>query len=240
VRLTAVPHQQTWAEFVRENGYHWPRLLLALDSAWDRRSAQASLPRWIANGWTQPGDLGVSIHPAFTGKGACVSCLYLQDKELPSEDKLIADAIGVPELVDRVRQFLHTGEGLPLSFLSLVAERLGRPQSDITPFVGRPVRDLYVVGICGGAVLPLGAAGVPDASLHVPLAHQSALAGVLLAASYIRSLTDAAFADTRVARIDLLKPIGEIESLPMLKRGDGRCICEDADYLNAYERKWSS
>ena len=238
--LTAIAHKQSWAEFADENGYQWPRLLLALDSAAARRSAQASLPQWIANSWTQPGDLGVSVHPTFSGDSACVSCLYLQDKELPSEDKLIADAIGVPELVDQVRQFIHTGEGLQLPFLNVVAQRLGLDQSNIEPFVGRPVRDLYVVGICGGAVLPLGAAGVPDASLHVPLAHQSALAGIVLAASYMRSLSEAAFTDTRLARIYLLKALPELEPLPMLKRGDGRCICEDADYLRAYERKWSA
>jgi hypothetical protein len=139
-----------------------------------------------------------------------------------------------------VRQFLHTGEGLQLPFLNLVAQRLGLAQTDVEPFVGRSVRDLYVVGICGGAVLPLGVAGVPDASLHVPLAHQSALAGILLAASYMRSLSEAAFTDTRVVRIDLLKTLRELEALPMLKRGDERCICEDADYLRAYERKWSA
>jgi hypothetical protein len=237
--LGVVPHRKTWAAFVTEHGYEWPRVLLALDSATDRRSAQGSLPRWIANSWTQPGDLGVSVHPVFTGEGACVSCLYLQDGVLPSEDRLIADALKIPELVDQVRQFLHTSEGLQLPFLSLVAERLGRPIDAIAPFVGRPIRDLYVVGICGGAVLPLGEAGVPDPSLHVPLAHQSALAGVLLAASYARSLTDAAFTDTRVLRIDLLKALTEVEPLPLLKRGDGRCICEDADYRSAYEIKWS-
>jgi hypothetical protein len=238
-RMTAIPHQKPWAAFTTEEGYAWPRVLLALDTAADRRSAQAGLPCWIANAWTQPGDLGVSIHPNFASDGACVSCLYLQDKALPSEDQLIADALQVPEMVNQVRQFLHTGEGLQLPFLNLVAERLGRPQEAVVPFVGRPIRDLYVVGICGGAVLPLGAAGVPDASLHVPLAHQSALAGVLLAASYVRSLTEAALADTRVVRIDLLKALGEIEPLAMLKRGDGRCICEDADYVTAYESKWS-
>ena len=74
--LTGVAHPVALAEFLSEQGYRWERMLLALDSARDRRSAQASLPRWIANAWTQPGDLGVSLHPSFDSDGVCVSCLY--------------------------------------------------------------------------------------------------------------------------------------------------------------------
>lgn len=41
----------------------------------------------------------------------------------------------------------------------------------------------YIEGLCGGAVLPLQRTGRPRQDVHVPIAHQSALAGVLLAAS---------------------------------------------------------
>src|SRR6266403_734495 len=61
------------AEFVRTAGYDWPHVLVALDTAADRRSVQASLPKWIANSWTQPGDLGLSVHGQFDGPGACLS-----------------------------------------------------------------------------------------------------------------------------------------------------------------------
>jgi len=75
--LKPVAHQKKWAEFVRTAGYDWPHVLVALDTAADRRSVQASLPKWIANSWTQPGDLGLSVHGQFDGPGACLSCLYL-------------------------------------------------------------------------------------------------------------------------------------------------------------------
>lgn len=238
--LDLIPHHSSFAEFVSEEGYESPSLLLALDNASDRRAGQASLPRWIANSWTQPGDLGVSVHPSFTDVGACVACLYLQESQQKNEDQLIAEALLVPELVPQVRQLLHTGEGLNPQFLDLVAQRLGRPPTLLGAFVGRHIRDLYVEGICGGAVLPLGQAGIPNATIHVPLAHQSALAGVLLAAAYERSLTNSALIETRVLRIDLLRPLGEVEAMPAQKRGDGRCICEDDDFRAAYERKWPS
>jgi hypothetical protein len=237
--VDVIPHKLDWASFVGEFGYRWPAVLLALDSARDRRAAQASLPRWIANSWTQPGDLGISIHPTFTSSGACVSCLYLQDEKRKNEDELIADALRVPELVPQVRQFLHTGEAMNPQFLDLVAERLGQPPIRLAPFAGRHIRSLYIEGICGGAVLPLGEAGTPDASLHVPLAHQSALAGILLAASYERSRSAPAFTETRILRIDLLRALPQLEAMPAQKRGDGRCICEDPDFRAAYSKKWN-
>jgi hypothetical protein len=236
--LTSEPHRQSWAQFARDNGYVWPRVLLALDSAAERRRVQASLPRWIANAWTQPGDLGVSVHPGFVSDGACVSCLYLQEQRLRNEDELVAEALRIPERVLQVRQLLVTGEGLAAPFLELVAQRLQRPAELFQRFVGQSIRELYVVGLCGGAVLPLGEAGVPNPDVHVPLAHQSALAGILLGATYVRSLSGAPIPHTAIARVDMLRPLGRVELQLAKKRADGRCICEDPDYRAAYERKW--
>ena len=236
--LVAVPHALTWAEFASRFGYSWPRALLAVDNAADRRAIQASLPRWIANAWTQPGDLGVSVHPSFTDGGACVACLYLQKQRLKNEDELIAEALGVPDRTPHVRDLLYTGKPPQRPFLELVADRLDAPREALEPFRSRSIRDLYVAGICGGAILPLGAAGAADPNLHVPLAHQSAFAGILLAASFVRSLSDSAFEDTTVARFDLLRPVAEPQPQRAQKHGDGRCICEDPDYRAAYEEKW--
>jgi hypothetical protein len=215
-------------------------MLLALDSARDRRSAQASLPHWIANAWTQPGDLGVSVHPAFNSDGACVSCLYLQDQELRSEDQMIADALGIADQLGQVRQLLVTGDGLPPPLAELIAQRLDRPPQLLVEFVGRPIRELYINGICGGAVLPLGSPQAQHRDVHVPLAHQSALAGVLLAAAYARSLSSEPVARSDVARLDVLRPTVAVEGQPSRKRGDGRCICEDGDFLAVYAQKWAA
>jgi hypothetical protein len=236
--LTGVTHPVALAEFLSEQGYRWERMLLALDSARDRRSAQASLPRWIANAWTQPGDLGVSVHPSFDSDGVCVSCLYLQDQKMRSEDELIAEALGINDQLGQVRQMLVTGEGLQPGLAEMIAQRLGRPPQVLADFTGRPIRELYVQGICGGAVLPLGSPQAPRAEVHVPLAHQSALAGVLLAAAYARSLGTKPVTQSEVARLDVMRPTGPVEPQPSRKRGDGRCICEDPDFLAVYAEKW--
>ena len=88
--LRARLHQGTWASFVGTNGYHWERVLVALDSAHDRRAVQGSLPRWVANAWTQAGDLGVSTH-SFLGPDACLACLYLPTQKSKNEDQIVAE-----------------------------------------------------------------------------------------------------------------------------------------------------
>jgi hypothetical protein len=236
--LTATPHPQSWGAFVTEHGYRWQQALLALDSAQARRDVQGSLPRHIVNAWTQPGDLGVSNHSAFGGQGACVACLYLPDAAAQNEDELVAGALAIPHRLQEVRTLLHTGAGVDPGLLADVAAGLGQPVEEVMRFAGQPVRDLYVRGVCGGALLPLGRAGRPDDAVHVPLAHQSALAGVLLAAAAVRQAVESPPKVTRVTRLNVLRPVGVSLNQPARRRGDGRCLCEDPDFLAAYQAKW--
>jgi hypothetical protein len=239
--LNVEPHLCGWASFVSENGYHWDRAIVALDSARDRRAVQASLPRWIANAWTQPGDLGVSIHP-WTETGACLSCLYLPQGPLPSEDKLIAEALGVarPERELQIRQALHANQPAPRDLLEEAAQNLGVAFEDIEAFSTRPIRELYTEGICGGLVLPLDRVGRPQQNVHIPIAHQSALAGVLLAAAVTADAAGAGPESTRVTRIDVQRPVPIIPTQPAQKDPRGICICQDDDYRNAYQLKYAS
>ncbi len=233
-----IPQQMAWADFVNRQGYLWQHVLVALDSARDRRSVQASLPRWTANAWTQPGDLGVSVHGRFDGDGACLSCLYLPTNSVPNEDHVVAESLAVPQLVADVRTLLHTGAGVSHSFLEAVAEGLGLPREQVASYEGRSIRDLYVKGICGGGLIPLGTLGLPSQDLHVPLAHQSALAGVLLAATLLGRGAGKEDHATLVSRVDVTRPLGEFMTQPMLKARSGQCICEDQDYINAYRAKF--
>lgn len=235
--LSAIPHESSWESFVAEYGYHWPRVLVALDSARDRRAVQASLPGWIANAWTQPGDLGVSVHH-FDGDGACLQCLYLPAEGAANEDALIAGALRVPERLMQIRQLLYYGTGAPRDLLEAVASSLEVALETLLPFEGRPLRALYVEGVCGGAVLPLSRVGMAPRELHVPMAHQSALAGVLLAGALVQDAAGAGNSSTLVTRLNLLAPLGAGSSQPAKKDPRGICICQDDDYLRAYSEKW--
>jgi hypothetical protein len=238
--LKPLPHQGNWAQFVEEEGYEWPNAIVALDTASDRRAVQASLPRWVANSWTQPGDLGVSVHNRFDGPGACLSCLYLPTKQLPNQDELIAQSLGIPGLVREVRTLLHIGEGVSRQLIEAIALGLNRPIQDVLPFEGRPIRELYVEGVCGGALISLGSIGASTQELHVPLAHQSALAGVLLAAALVRRSVTADEEGTTITRIDILGGLNDYLTQPALKAGNGLCICEDRDYVTTFQRKYLS
>jgi len=236
--LTVVPHQLALAEFLSQHGYVWDRFLLGLDSARDRRSAQAALPRWIGNAWTQPGDLGVSTHPRFGKEGACVACLYLPSGKFKNDDELVAAALGVPQLQMDVRTLLHSGGPVQRGFLEAVATAVDRPLNTLLPFEGRSIRELYVEGFCGGAVIPIGEAGRPPQDLHVPLAHQSTLAGVLLGATLVRSSLTGDPNTTSATRINVLQAVGSQLAQPIRATRDGRCVCDDQVFRDRYTSKY--
>ncbi len=236
--VKCIPSQMSWAEFVERSGYGWRRVLVAVDSARDRRAVQAALPEWIANAWTQPGDLGVSVHDRFDGRGACLACLYLPTAKGPNEDEVVAAALATPHMVADVRTLLHSGAGVGRSFLEAVALGLQRPLEEVLRYEGRGIRELYVEGICGGGLIPLGMIGLPRQELHVPLAHQSALAGVLLASALLGRVVGKTVDTTMTTRIDVVKPIGDFLTQPTLKAHTGLCICEDQDYVRAYRAKF--
>ena len=233
--LNAHAHECTLAEFLPKKRYRVDNLLLALDSAKDRRAAQASLPRRIGNAWTQPGDLGVSSHDFL--EGACVNCLYLPDDEQKNEDQIIAESFGVSERLMQVRDLLYRNEGAPRDLLDAISAARGIPRQRLTAFEGRPLRDLYTEGFCGGAVIPLGELGAPANDVHVPLAHQSAMAGVLLAAAGIGMCLGAS-AGSVVAQYDVLKPQQRFQVYPVAKDPRGICVCQDKDYVGIYREKY--
>lgn len=238
--LQALPHQGTWASFLRANGYKWERVLVALDSAHDRRAVQGSLPRWIANAWTQVGDLGVSSH-TFLGQDACLACLYLPTQQSKNEDQIVAEGLKIPQFQDQVRFLLGSGQATGKDLCDAVATAWGIPVETLEPYVGRSIRELWVEGICGGGIIPLGEAGPTPRDLQVPLAFQSALAGILLAAETVRDvLTNGAQRKTLLRRLDVLRPLGDPLPQPALKAGTGSCICEDRDFITAYRTKYGA
>ena len=238
--LRARPHQGTWASFVGTNGYHWERVLVALDSAHDRRAVQGSLPRWVANAWTQAGDLGVSTH-SFLGHDACLACLYLPIQKSKNEDQIIAEGLKIPQFQDRVRGLLGSGQPTDKELCDAVATAWGVPSEKVEPYIGRAIRELWVEGVCGGGIIPLGATGDAPRELQVPLAFQSALAGMLLAAETVRDvLLAGAQRETFVRRLDVLRPADDPSPQRALTAGTGRCICEDPDFVAAYMAKYKT
>jgi Prokaryotic E2 family C/ThiF family len=237
--LKVLGHPMDWQTFVSTHGYRWSWVLASVDTAQARREIQSSLPRWVANAWTQVGDLGVSVHPRFGGPGACLACLYLPEGPAPNDDEVVAKALGIPDRVAEVRTLLHLAKPVPGPLLAQIEASLGLKPRDLAPFQDQPIRDLYVRGICGGGLLPLGGTNAANQDIHVPLAHQSALAGVLLAARLSREAAGRHRTSTSVARLDVQRRVPEYIEQPSLQRHDGRCICEDTDFVAEYRSKYS-
>ncbi len=229
-------NQVDWAAFAHQHPSQ-RLVMVAVDSASVRRAIQASLPKTIVNAWTQPGDLGVSVH-RFSGQGACLACLYLPVGRSLSEDAIYAQALRIPDQIMRVRALLSDGAAVPRDLLELVAERLDVTKDVALTFQDRGIRTLYSEGICGGAILPLGKTGRPRSEVHVPLAHQSALAGVLLAAETVGM--HKVPLRTPITRVNLMRPINpRFLTQYAAKDPRGICICQDRDYIDVYGRKYS-
>jgi hypothetical protein len=237
--LRGVPHPQDFATFTATEGYRWDQAIVALDSADGRRSVQASLPRRIVNAWTQLEDLGVSNHGTFGGPGACLACLYLPRDVVPSDHEVVAAALRIPDRVTEVKDLLHNGQPVPDDMLAMIVENFAIVDADIEMFRGKPIRELYSRGLCGGALIPLEAVGqTTRRRMHVPVAHQSALAGILLGAAAIRQAVAGDSDETLQTRIDLRTRLSPYLTLPVLADETGRCICRDRLYVATYREKY--
>lgn len=235
--LSVVPHYKRWGEYLRERANcNLETIAVALDSAADRVAVQASLPRRIVNAWTQPGDLGVSRHGFVAGP--CLMCLYLPTGKVPNESDLVARALRLPE--PEIRTLLHIGATVDGSLVQRISDAAGVPLGDLVGFVGLPLRVFYSKAVCGTTVF-----GSPDGgergAMAVPMAFQSALAGVLLAAELIENtLKLRRSVVPPVSKINLMRPLGRLLNEPAAKHSSGRCICQDPVYVDAYTRKFSA
>lgn len=225
-------------------------VLVALDTRRDRIGVAAGLPGRAYNAWTQPLDLGWSRHERF-GREPCLACLYWPQRPRPSEHERIAAALRIA--ADRVALYLVNsipiGQPLPPAMIAgapvgptpadaratwattpLLDDLLARPNVDVDrlcALAGAHVRELYREA-CGGGMV--GNAG-DDEELAVPLAHQSVLAGIMLATLVITA-TDPVLAAARTTavegRLDVLSPLPQRARWPVARAAG--CICSDPDF----------
>jgi ThiF family len=258
--LVVTPVATVWGADARtEPGQR--TVLAALDTRQGRVELQASLPREAFNAWTQPEDVGVSRHQAF-GEQPCLACLGWPKHERPSDSHLIARRLQESEA--RVVSYLLQGVpvGSPLepqqisntnrlavspeeaqrwtehSLLSDVSERFQLSAGDIAAIATLPITHLYRDVVCAGVLLEKQGEQ-RDAELSVPLAHQSALAGVLLATWFVIDHVPELRAMRPLqpqARYDVLR--GGAQIWPRDRGREPRCLCFDNDFLNAYAQRW--
>lgn len=270
--LKIVPHHQRWGAFLAQRVKPWrlSRVLVAVDSARDRIAVQAALPRWIGNAWTQPGDLGLSIHSRF-GESSCLACFYIPDNaRVKNEDVLVAESVGLSNDIMLVRQLLATNAPVDVAVIEQIARGLGVSLEPLLPFVGRPLRSFYSEAVCGGIVLRLQSHRLETQSIEiltenggkrvqspstgseqpgqlrdraatVPMAFQSALAGVLLAAATVANAAGlTGIPPGMKAALDILRPLPSRLLVPVARHGSGKCLCHDGDYIAAFRQQWGN
>lgn len=237
IGLEVETHPLKWAEYVaRRDDWDLERVGVALDTAADRVAVQGALPRWVANAWTQEHDLGISRHGFDDGR-ACLCCMYMPTGKSKDEHELIAEELGMPDAQEQIKTLLQTNAGVPNDFVARVATAMGVPFEPLALFVGQPLRSFYQMAICGGLVFQLSG-GNRFVRTLVPMAFQSALAGIMLAAELVKHAAGFPASPTTSTRLNLLRPLGSHLNDPKAKDASGRCICRDADFLAAYRRKY--
>lgn len=259
-RLTIVSVEALWGDNEHTVG-QVECVCTALDTAAARIGVQAALPRRIYNAWTQPADVGWSRHESF-GEEPCLACLYVPSGPRPSQHELISRALGQHEL--RVLAYLTLRlpvdaqlkpEQIPRlpnypvpqdastwvdhSILEDIGRHLGIDSDGLLIWKGKQIADLYREGICGGAIISDRLGELPQ-DVAVPLAHQSAFAGIMLATQ----LAIASSPELRSfrspfteARLDVLAGLPQVIGRPR-QRTPG-CLCSDVEFLGRYHEKWT-
>lgn len=230
-------HVCDWATHVAAvPGHKVDTAVSALDSAHARIQLQASLPRRVFNGWTQSGEAGASRH-GFLGNMACLACMYLPQEKAPNEDLLVTRALKLSEdegMIKEVRRRLQLAVPTERGFIELIANASCVALEKLLAFENQPLRDLYVRGVCGGALIEFHEAAIA-ARADVPMAFQSAFAGILLAAE----LTRPQLLGHMVTQIDLLNTFPEMPGRNAAKSRMPPCICADQDFIDVYRTKYS-
>ena len=217
-----------------KQGINSPTVCISVDNVPTRRAAQALLPKLLINGWTGDEALGASWH-IFSRDAACLACLYQPHGVGLSQTEQAARALGLaPE-----RAALLWVTRIPLSDddIATAARKLGVSREALGPWRGKSLGELYSDVVCGAVPISLP---VSHRVETVPLAHQSALAGILMAAELVKRTNPALNALSQhepvVSWDDILRPPPAVWPKPRAR--EKGCICGDQDYQIIYRDKW--
>ena len=233
--LIVEPNHSTLEEFADARGsIDIPVTVVSVDNVDGRRAAQALLPRLVVNGWTGDQALGASWHE-FSRDAACLACLYHPHGQGPSAIEQASKALGLPH--DRTALLWVTRQPLSDEDIQIAATTLGVGESGLSPWRGKSLGELYTDVVCGA--VPLDVTGVGKVET-VPLAHQSALAGILMAAELLKrtqpELADLLQPEPLISWDDILRAPPTIWGKPRAR--EKGCICGDPDYQGVYRKKW--
>jgi hypothetical protein len=226
--------------FARSSGddFPFPTICVSPDSVDARRQTQSLLPRLLVNGATGEGNSGASWH-RFDGSRPCLCCIYHPGDKPKSETQKVAEALGLDHAIAAP---LYVGnKPIGEKEFEQVATRLGLTGEQTAEWRGRSIRDFYSGFVCGAVRMDLPAA---KKAASVPLAHQSVLAGALMAAELIKRTSPQLEALSQQSSVfqcnDVRSPLETHWISAGISRAVRGCICQDPDYRAVYDEKWHS
>jgi hypothetical protein len=112
----------------------------------------------------------------------------------------------------------------------------------LSHYNGFTIDQFYSDFICGGTILKLSSRKDEVKDVDAPLAFQSAMAGILLAAEVVKYFNYEGFKQENRTDIYHLTLISKINPFhrQLVKDKTLRCLCQDEDFKKRYVEKWKS
>jgi len=209
---------------------------IPVDNAQDRIAAQAVLPKVVFNSWTaENGFLGVSRHEFDQSENACLACLYLSTGKKKSYTEELADLTGLEHKL--VADMVVKEVPLDRQLLEEISKNKDYQIEILLQFEGKTLNIFYRDVVCGSVNISLS--NNTSRKETVPLAHQSVLAGVILACELVKSAMNISPPKNLVEiRLNVLDNLPDYIRVPRKKTISPMCICCDEDYISVYKRKY--
>lgn len=234
-RISSLTVHSSIQDFDPTEGWEQPHMsCVSVDNIAGRRTVQALLPETVINGWTGEASLGTSWH-RLALDAACLACLYQPHGQGPSAIQQAAHALGLSE--ERAAVLWITRGPLSKEERTHAAKHLGIKPSALNDWKTKALPDLYTDVICGAVPIDIKAIGRMEV---VPLAHQSVLAGAMMAAEVVKrsqaSLAKLSQPEPLVTWDNVLKP--PPKNWVRRRPRESGCICTDPVYQKVYREKW--
>lgn len=211
-----------------------PTICISVDNIDGRRAAQALLPRLVINGWTSDNGLGASWH-RFMGNVACLGCFYQPKGASLSQTELAAKALGIPH--DQLVMLWVTDKPIGAEEIEIIENYLGLSVGKLASWAGKRIQDVYTGVICGQVGIDLSGIG---RVATVPLAHQSVLAGILMAAELVKRSDPVLEARSQTESLIIWDDV--MRTPPKYwtanRQKEAECFCGDTVYQDVYKKKW--
>ncbi|MGA2408251.1 MAG: E2 ligase fold family C protein [Bacteroidales bacterium] len=248
--LKAIPYNTIWAGYLSKRKiWNIKTVAVAIDNKKDRIGIQSSLPKKIFNSYTESNLLGIARHLDFLNS-ACLACGYIPSQKERNYINEVADNCNIPNLSNAVKDYINLDLNVDTiispqntsSLLDFIAQANNIERSKLVQFHGKKVNQFYSEFICGGISLSLSDKQNKVTNVDAPLAFQSAMAGILLAAELV--IDESNLRKTVIkqqSHIYPLNPLGINNPFnhQLLKDNSGRCLCSDLDFKNQYLIKWN-